>query len=324
MISRLDEVSSIINSGTPIMVAGGADMMRRLPRGNWIGGTTPFILGSADNAQTRDSLFINVMPPEAKLKSIQRYGMGGLHMLPEDVPDNGFTLVIMPTGTLVHQAFAKEAPHYPGIYSKTLSGWVSGSKSGHFSGRPQVFYGPRGHCMDDEVVAMHMELPENLVASVEMINVFEPEERPIIRFPNDGFITTHATIDGESVNFAEYLTARKANLDYPLLADYCGARINVSIKQYDVASGQVSFYGPLFRNVDYRFAKPVTDMKQKLMNFLPKDGTRPVFSCICVSNYMQGMLQDFPSSNFDGPVAYGEIAHLLLNQTMTYLRIVKK
>ncbi len=324
MLYRTEELAALIAEGRPMLIAGAAEQMRLLPRGNWIGGTTPFILGAKGGLQVSDMLFASVMPRQARIASIQRYGVGGLHLLPEDMPENGFSVVIMPAGTLVQQTFAKEAPSYPGIFSKALSGWVSGSRAGHFGGRPQVFFGPSALCMEDEAVAIHLELPPGLRASVEMINVYEPRPAPVIRFPSEGFTTTHAIVDGELVVFAEYLNRIKANIEVPLLANYGGTRINVGIRGYDLPHGQVSFYGPVFRNVNYHFAQPVPNMKQKIMDFMPKDGRSPVFSCVCISNYTQGMMEDFPAGAFEGPVAFGEIAHLLVNQTMTYLRIVNE
>ncbi|MFA5257016.1 MAG: hypothetical protein WC360_02600 [Opitutales bacterium] len=324
MIHRLEETAEMIRSGTPLLISGSAEMMSRLPKGNWIGGTTPYLLTDKGGISTKDYLLVTPLPAQARMICIQRYGVGGLHLLPQDVPGNGFSVVIMPAGTMVHQNFAKEAPSYPGIYTKALTGWVCGPSGGRFGGRPQVFYGPAAHPIEDEAVAIHMELPDDEVASVEIINVYEPGTGPSIKFPGDGFTTTHAIIDGQTVLFSEYIDKRKEDVGLPLVANYCGTLINVGILHYDMATAQVTFYGPVFRNVEYRFAKPMDDMKERIRAAMPKDGTVPVFNCICVSNYTNGGLEDFDPGAFSGPIAFGEIAHQVVNQTITYMRILKK
>jgi len=321
MLYGPEETSELIRQGTPLLVAGSAEMLRQLPKGNWIGGTTPSLFTETGGVSTKELLLVTVLPKQAKLVCIQRYGVGGLHLLVPDAPDNGFSIVIFPTGTMVHHTFAKEAPAYPGIYTKAITGWASAASGGHFGGIPHVFYGPEAHCLDDEAVAIHMELPKGLLASVEMINVYRPGSGPIIRFESDGFIASQATVDGTPVVFADYLDQIKADLNVPIVADYCGMFINISIKNYDLANRQVRFYGPVFHNVDYRFATQDGNLMAKIRASIPRSESVPVFSCICTANYSEGNLENYATGSFCGPVAHGEIAHILVNQSITCLRI---
>jgi hypothetical protein len=46
-----------------------------------------------------------------------------------------------------------------------------------------------------------------------------------------------------------------------------------------------------------------------------------VFSCNCVLNYLYASLDGKKTGFFTGPVTFGEIAYILMNQTIVYLSI---
>jgi hypothetical protein len=108
----------------------------------------------------------------------------------------------------------------------------------------------------------------------------------------------------------------------PLVADYAGTNINVSIKAVDEKAGRVSFYAPVFPDVDYREAAPVGDYVDAFSKFVPGDA-QPILSCNCILNYLYGKLEGRRTGPFSGPVTFGEIAHQLLNQTLVYLEAEK-
>jgi hypothetical protein len=262
------------------------------------------------------------MPEEARLVNIQRYGVGGLHWLPEDVPANGYSVVIMPFGTMAQQTYAREAPGEKSIFDKQLAGWVCGASPG-FSERPQVFYGMLGHCIDDEVVAMHFELAEGYRAQVKMINIFEMGDGDRIEFPSDGFSSSQAFVNGRSVVFSEYLLGCGVEYTRPLLCNVHGLNYNVTIRDVDKANSLVSFYAPIFKNTEYRFARPLRDMRKSIERALPKLTKVPAFCCGCISLYELGHLENFKAGLFSGPISHGEIANILVNQTFTYITVDK-
>jgi len=108
----------------------------------------------------------------------------------------------------------------------------------------------------------------------------------------------------------------------PLVADYGGAMINVSFRGADAESGKVEFFAPLFKDVEYRHAKPVGDYLRTFMDQKPQGiDTRLIFSCNCVLNYLYSGLEGKRTTGFIGPITFGEVAYQLLNQTAVYLEI---
>src|SRR5207244_2138198 len=80
-------------------------------------------------------------------------------------------------------------------------------------------------------LACHVSLPAGKTADVEIVNIFERSEGPDIRFETDGFgPVTDCTIDGKKTNFGRWLTDNNVDTKLPLVADYNGALINVSVQ----------------------------------------------------------------------------------------------
>lgn len=316
MLCKIEDAAKMIEEGRSLMISGNAETIGELPRGNWIGGTTPYLMTENGGIESGGTLLVKEMPTLARLVSIQRYGVGGLHYLPHDTPANGFTIVIIPSSSLVHQTYAKAIPTYNEIGDKAIAGWVSGSLTDNFSGRPKVFYGPVVHAIEDEIVAMHMSLPDSAHASIDVINLYEPDEGDEIKFITEGFTVTHAMVNGRLVLFAEYLKKNWKDTSIPLVGDFKCARLNVNINKYDIESGCVVLYAPVFKNVVYRFAKPVKDFQARLSNAIVTDNSRSIFECICIKNYEKLSMGKQSLGHFEGPVSYGEIAHYLTNQSV--------
>ena len=89
-------------------------------------------------------------------------------------------------------------------------------------------------------------------------------------------------------------------------------------------NGSVSLYGPVFRNVEYRFAAhDIDDDSEKFTNRIEEAGNHvPIFSCNCVLNYLYGNLNREKTLKYKGPVTFGEVAYMLLNQTLVYCEIL--
>jgi len=47
----------------------------------------------------------------------------------------------------------------------------------------------------------------------------------------------------------------------------------------------------------------------------------PVFSCNCILNYLYADLAGDKALSITGPATFGEIAYVLLNQTLVYLEL---
>ena len=103
-----------------------------------------------------------------------------------------------------------------------------------------VFHGASGRVFTDQAVAMHMELPRNKAVELGIVNIFAQGGGDTIKFPEDGFVVTDTIVNGEKRNFAEYLTSKQIDTRIPLVADYYGVAVNVSIQAVDTAAGKVA------------------------------------------------------------------------------------
>ena len=128
-------------------------------------------------------------------------------------------------------------------------------------------------------------------------------------------------INGKKTNFSDYLIINKIDTKLPLVANYSGSMVNVSIQEIKEKEKIVNLYAPVFQNVEYKIAHPVKDYVQEFMKYLPKETITPIFSCNCILNYLYSELEGKKTGNITGPITFGEIAYQLLNQTLTYLEI---
>jgi len=136
-----------------------------------------------------------------------------------------------------------------------------------------------------------------------------------------GFSAGVVSIGGKRQNLAAYLTDAGIDTKLPLVADYHGAMVNVSVRSVDPAAGQVDFYAPVFPDASYRLARPVADYAGSFASAFTPEGAPLSFSCNCILNYAYAGLEGRQTGRLLGPMSFGEIAYMLLNQTAVYLTI---
>ncbi|WP_018412425.1 DUF6976 family protein [Methyloversatilis thermotolerans] len=316
----LSEATALIRSGGYFSVAGDEALLRQLPRGHWIGGTIPYFMGQDGGVTTRDQLYVSQVPGNMPL--IRFYDPISLERVCVDAPENGFSIIVMPAFSAVHSLFARNAPGYEDMFLKPLVGWVSGihlSDIGRIS--PLVVNGETLEFDGERALVMHVPLPEDKYARIDIINLFTQGDGDRIRFPAKGFSATECLINGQPGNFAQYVQSRGIDTRLPLVADYSGAMINICIKSVDPAKGVVDFYAPVFDDVEYRFAAPVPDYVSAFHAALPQQTGPLGFSCNCVLNYLYCELEGKRVPSMLGPMTFGEVAYQLLNQTLVYLTV---
>jgi len=106
------------------------------------------------------------------------------------------------------------------------------------------------------------------------------------------------------------------------VADYSGAIINVSLKSVDHAQDKVDFYGPVFPHVRYKLAQPFIGSYETA--FVQATADLPEnagFSCNCILNFLYSELEGNRTGHVTGPMTFGEVAYVLLNQTMVHLAL---
>jgi len=314
--------SELIKNRNFLSVAGDEAALRQLPAGNWIGGTIPYFMGAKGGETTRDKLFVTPINIRAGDPRIRFYDLTDLHRVCADGPANGYSLIIIPAFSAVHSLFASDAPGYEDMFVKPLVGWIAGIHLDDMGkGAPAVVNGQTLEFDHDRAVVMHVELPPDRYAHIDIVNLFRQGDGDSIRFPEKGFSADQCTINGQPANFTDYLLARQVDTRLPLVADYSGAMVNVSIKAVDAERHAVDFYAPVFPGIEYRIAASTPDYVDAFRKAMP-DSDRPVvFSCNCILNYLYSELEGKQTGTMVGPMTFGEIAYQLVNQTMVYMTI---
>jgi hypothetical protein len=312
-----------IRQGKRLLLAGDEQLLSMLPRGAWIAGTTCYFMTSTHALCTQEHVFAVELPEEVQDVSIVELDASKLPDIYTNMPANGFGIVIMPAGCKVHSDFAMNAPFYSNFASSPLAGWVSGPRiAGSMHSAPKVFSGASESSITDRAVVLYASLPPDRYAEIEILNLFQPGDGDRISFDEPGFNARTARINGREQSFAAYITERSLDMRIPLVADYAGAKINISFNKVDLDSDSVSFYAPVFPGVSYRQAKPVSDYVSSFCANMPTGQEhRMVFSCNCCLNYMYSELEGKSTGGIAGPITFGEIAYQLLNQTMVYLTL---
>lgn len=318
-LKTLEEASSLIRGGQPLLVAGEECLLRQLPKGNWIGGTIPYFMTEEGGRVDREHVFVSQFPDEMALHQIRSYRREELADIPGGYAEHGCSWIILPAGSTVLEAFGHESATYDGIFSLPLVGWVAGvhlSDLGKVT--PKAVDGLSGDFFEDRAVVLHATLPPGRQARVELLNLFRQGTGPAITFLEEGFTAGDCLIDGTRRNLAEYITTAGIDTRLPLVADYSGACINVSIQSVDRAAGVAHLYAAVFPGNTYRFAEPVPDYASSFEQELSARKDRPSFSCNCILNFLYAGLEGKRTGPITGPITFGEVAYILLNQTMVY------
>lgn len=319
----VDDVKALIRAGKPLMLAGDEALLRQLPAGDWIAGTIPYFLDEAGGLCTRDAVQVTPLPDLVTGVRIERYDQARLPRIYAEGADAGYSIIILPGLSPIHLAFGLDAPTYEQFGVRPLVGWVSGVHLGDIGKvTPKVFDGRTGEAIEDAAVVMRVSLPAGKVADAGIVNIFEPGDGPTFVFDQDGFSARDVRVDGEPTNFARYAQEHGLDTRLPLVADYAGARINVSFQAVDAAAGEVKFYAPVVKGVEYRHARPIDDYVSAFTRALPGGQVEGLaFACNCVLNFVHSELEGKKTGPITGPVTFGEVAYQLLNQTLAYVKV---
>lgn len=321
-LRTLSETASLLEHGGRLLVAGDEALLARLPAGAWIGGTIPYFMTADGGQVSRELLFVDELPGTVTDVKVSTYGPDELQNIPVDAYENGFSVVILPATSTVHERYAAEAAEIPGIFDRPVVGWVSGVHLDDLGTiAPKVFAGSGGARWQDRAVVLHAELAEGLLASAEIVNLFHQGDGPTLTFDETGFSQRTVRVDGQARSFGEFLAESGHDARLPLVADYFGAMINVSFQDVPSDGGAVSLYAPVFAGVEYKLAAPVGDYVTEFAAHLPHGSVSPAFSCNCILNFLYSELEGKTTGDIAGPITFGEIAFQLLNQTLVYLKI---
>ncbi|HEY1255303.1 MAG TPA: hypothetical protein VGF01_11015 [Terracidiphilus sp.] len=316
-LHTIPEVQALLAAGKSLFLAGSRQALSQLPQGNWVGGTICYFMADEGGVVSEVKIFATEVPKYALGVRIVNYGLGNLSNLFSDAPENGFTYLVIPASTKVHKAFAEQAPNFAGFLLHPVVGWVAGVRLDRLGQElPAVFNGHTGEVLENKAVALHVTLPAGKQADLEIVSIFEGGSGDVIHFKEEGFQVAGCLINGKPVNLADYIAERKIRTEFPLVGDYCGCPVNVSIQNVDPVTHCVDLFAPVFPGVDYRFAAPVDDYANAFDKVIGVDAEVPEFACNCILNFLYGKLEGKKTGNMTGPITFGEIAHQLLNQTL--------
>ncbi|WP_075185030.1 DUF6976 family protein [Teredinibacter haidensis] len=319
-----DEVVNMISRGDYMVISGDERALASLPSGNWIAGTIPYFMTEEGGKVDQEKLYVNTISglTSSHLPRFTLYDVNNISRIASEAPEQGFTILILPAGSEVHLAYAQNAPDFPKMFFSPIIGWIAGVHLDELATRSaKVGFGPAGGLLSDtQAAAIHIPLPDNQFAQIKTVNLFEPGDGAAIQFPENGFTVSNCKVDGEEYNLADYVKENSIDTRLPLVADYSGVKVNVSIQE--LGDGDVTLYAPVFPGVEYRFAKPVGDYVSEFNEAIPAaDNNSIAFSCNCILNFLYSELEGKKTGKLTGPMTFGEIAYQLLNQTLVYLTL---
>jgi hypothetical protein len=319
----VSDVTEMIGQGKKLILAGDENLLRQLPAGHWIGGTIPYFMSEKGGELNTDKIFVNELPGYVKKIKLQSYGENTISNIYKDAFPGGLSIIIIPASSPIHLSFAINAPQYENFAMVPLIGWISGinlNDSGQSTAK--VFFGASNKVFNNGAVVVHVELPEDKYAEINIVNIFKQSNGDIITFDTNSFSVKDAFINGKKTNFADYIKTNGIDIKLPLVANYAGAMINISFQAVDEANKTVAFYAPVFKGVEYQIAAPVGDYVSEFTNKMPTDHVDNIFfSCNCILNYLYSELEGRSTGGVTGPITFGEIAYQLVNQTLVYVTI---
>ena len=323
MLITVEEATEKIKAGKTLLIAGDELLLTQLPKGKWIAGTIPyFMTKEAGGLASHTHLFANEVKDFVENIKIISYKGKELARITTDAPHNGFSFIIIPANSSAHFAYAQNAPNFKNIFFKPILGWIAGihlSQLGNIT--PKVFNGETGEYFDQDAIVMHISLRQDKIAMINILNLFQQGNGDNITFETEGFQVQNCYINGKPQNLAQYLLTNAIDTKLPLVADYYGTSINVSFQDIDEEKQIVNLYAPVFKNITYKIAAPISDYVSEFYQQFPRYSVNPILSCNCILNYIYGELETKHTDPIVGPMTFGEIAYQLLNQTLVYLEI---
>ncbi|MCL2381123.1 MAG: hypothetical protein FWC64_05955 [Treponema sp.] len=318
MFMNFETTAALIKDGKLLHIAGTEALLRKLPKGAWVGGSTEYFMEKSGAKVSGDQFHVIEFAYDYAIKS---YDVKNLKNIAADGFENGFSIVIVPFDSAVHKEYAQKAPEYQDMFMKNTAGWIAGLNLGKEGQTPIAVNGMTGEAFADRAVALHLGVGADKLCSINIINIFSQDESsPVITFTEEGFKVEKCLVGGKEVVFADYLAQNAIDTKMPLVGAYSGTGINVSFKK--IEGGVVHLYAPVFKDIEYRMAKHIPDYVKAFTTQLAGIKAENIaFSCNCILNFLYGELEGKSIGAFSGPVTFGEIAFQLVNQTFVYVSV---
>ena len=325
MLMTVSQANDLIDNGHILHIAGDEAALRQLHRGRWIGGTIPYFLTTEGGVVERERVFITELPAVVKQITTHFIDVGHIPAIILDAPVFGFSVVIAPGMSDIHTAYGLTGNGIPGIHEASIVGWIAGVHLDDVGKvTPKVFDGVTGEVSDRRIVVMRAILPACKAAVVELINVFEPGAGDDIVFSEPNFSAGPCKINDRAEDFYDYTMRKELDLTLPLVTEVSGNLVNVSFQKIDHEARRVYFYGPIMQGRIYHQAAPMPDYRKALITAAKRLTNEPALAFNCILNYVHGKLEGDQFSPVACPASFGEVANILVNQTLVYLIIKDK
>ena len=322
----LEQTIKLIEENKVLVISANDNLLQQLPKGNWVAATIPYFYfenkkGKKDTTRLIVSDFTEIIS-NFKIITYKEYE---LYNFVKNSFENGFNFIVMPALTSIHLSFALEAPIYANLSEIPLTGLIAGADLDEFAENQasKVYNGLLGESYDDSAVMLHVELPKDKKARVEIVNCFVPDTSCTIRVEEDTFRVSDCIIDDKEENLADYFIRTNYDTRFPITCDYGDKIVNVGIQNIDKEKREVVLYGPMFDVFNYHLSLPIPDyptvFRQKMKELEEKEKNM-IYNCNCIQNYINGEL-DQQATGFTGAATFGEIAYQLVNQSFTYLAL---
>ncbi|MDE0472290.1 MAG: hypothetical protein OXH57_10155 [Ekhidna sp.] len=207
------------------------------------------------------------------------------------------------------------------VFKSPIIGWTSGVLLEKVGKKVlKVIDGNTGKFYDNQALIMHCDLPSNITPVLGIINIQEPEGS-YLEFGKGATEVKECIIDGKKQNIYDYFKSEGMGLDQPLINDVNGSSLNTSI--LDDEAKTAKFYVPVSPDYKYQISKPLSDYEEKFEKKYKTIKKQIHFRCNCILNYLFAKLEGEKTGDVTGFITFGEIAYLILNQTMAYLTLEK-
>jgi hypothetical protein len=323
-LCSFEEVEKLILKGNLLILAADEELLKLLPAGNWIAGTTPYFADCIGGVKTKEKIFVTNLTLYAKKFNIQIYNIENISLLSQNYLKNGFSYIIIPSFSEIHKFYAQNCNDFEEIFQQPLLGWISGfDLNDKTQEKGKVFNGINKKISNSEVVILNVELSEEYKLNLGTVNLFEPGNGDIIHFIQKGFKVKECIVNDKVTSFSKYVNEKELNTTLPLVSYFKDININVSFKEVNIEEDYVEFYAPVFPNTEYQLASPVGIYETEFEDVVKSKNIKPLLSCNCILNFLYASLEGKKLGEIVGPITFGEISHVLLNQTMVYLEVKK-
>ncbi len=181
-LMTIDAVVRLIRGGRTLAVTGVEAALDQLPIGAWIGGTMPYIKDPVGGSKTDRQVFVTELPNRCQTV-LQFHAAGPLAAIASQTPTNGYSLAILPGGSVSHLRYAAQYGDDPGSLGAPLVAWLSSvDPSREGLQQPLVYVGKTGQKLTEGVAVAHVRLPDGQHATDALNGLMAPEGLEVLSF----------------------------------------------------------------------------------------------------------------------------------------------